>query len=289
MLRALFELLRPHHWSKNLFCFAGAAFGPNRSRPWIHDALTFAVFCCVSSAVYVLNDVVDWKRDREHPRKRFRPIARGAVSVGGARVLASALGVAGIFGGWLIGPAGFACVCLYLVNNLCYSLKLKHVALFDVLSISFGFVLRLLAGIYAVDDLPTTWIVLCVFFLSLFLGFGKRRAEIAAMVDAQNQETRPVLRQYPADFLDYLIRSSAIMAIMCYALFTTSGGKNPSLVISVPIVFYAIMHYNRLLMTLRGGEEPERILVSDRTLQASIVCWMACYLVIEHGHVHLFR
>jgi 4-hydroxybenzoate polyprenyltransferase len=160
--------------------------------------------------------------------------------------------------------------------------------LFDVLSIAAGFVLRLVAGVYVVGELPTTWITLCAFFLALFLGFGKRRAELRSVVGPDSRQ-RPVLAHYPTAYLDYLLDSSAVMAVMCYALFTTSAEKNPTLVVGVPIVFYAIMRYRRLVMRLDATEEPELLLLRDRPLQLSIVLWLVAYVVIQHGDVRFFR
>jgi 4-hydroxybenzoate polyprenyltransferase len=248
------------------------------------------LFCLISSAVYILNDVMDRDRDREHPRKCKRPIAAGLIAPRTAIAMAVCLGLGALVGAWQLGASVFVCAGLYVLNNVAYSTGMKHFALFDVLAISIGFILRLLAGIYPVGDLPTAWIVLCVFFLSLFLGFSKRRAELGARpADECGGITRPVLVHYTREFLDQLIAGSAVMSILCYALFTVVGEKNPSLIITIPIVFYAIMHYARLVMNLRGGEEPERILIMDRNLQASILWWLAIYTFIVHGRIHIFR
>ena len=181
------------------------------------------------------------------------------------------------------------CMLLYMANNLAYSLMLKHMALMDVISIAIGFVLRLLAGVYAVNELPTSWITLCTFFLTVFLGFCKRRAELGGLVPAEENEQRPVLSQYTLQFLDYLVNSSAVMTVMCYALFTTTANKNPSLIITVPVVFFAVLHYKRVVMILHDGEEPERLVLRDIRLQLSIVIWFALYIAISLGNWHLFR
>ncbi len=286
---AYVRLLRPHHWTKNLVCLAGALFsGRFVDAAAVAGALwTLVVFCAASSAVYLLNDVVDRERDRQHPHKRVRPIASGAVSVPTAIAMATALALAALGGAWALGRDVLACVLIYVANNLAYSAWFKHLMLFDVLSISVGFVLRLLAGVYVVDELPTTWITLCTFFLALFLGFGKRRAELTTPGNLRDQ--RPVLSRYTIPYLDSLLNSSAVMAVMCYALFTTSSGRNPSLVVGVPIVFYAIMHYKQIVITTPTSEEPEQILLRDPAIGVSIALWLATYLVIEHGRLHLFR
>jgi 4-hydroxybenzoate polyprenyltransferase len=198
------------------------------------------------------------------------------------------LAAAAFLGGWVLGDGVLACLVLYAANNVVYSVGLKHLVLLDVLSIAVGFVLRLLAGVWVVGELPTTWITLCAFFLALFLGFGKRRAEVSALGTTDSGQ-RPVLSGYSIAYLDYLLDSSAIMAVICYALFTTSPEKNPTLVVGVPIVFYAIMHYKGLVMLLDASEEPERILLRDTPIRLSIALWLATYLLIQHGDVRLFR
>ena len=284
------RLLRPHHWTKNLACLAGVLFSGRfvETEADVRALWTFAVFCAASSAVYALNDVLDRERDRRHPRKRTRPIASGAISVGTAVGIAGALAVASLVGAGALGGGVLACLVLYVANNVAYSVALKHLALFDVLSIALGFVFRLLAGVYVVGELPTTWISLCAFFLALFLAFGKRRAELAGLGEQTNDQ-RPVLSRYTLSYLDSLLNSSAVMAVICYALFTTMPGKNPSLVVGVPIVFYAIMHYKRLVMLLDASEEPEQILLRDTPIRVSIALWLATYVLIEHAGVHFFR
>lgn len=289
---ALVRLMRPRQSVKNLFCLAGVLFGPDRlsdSKAWMNSLATVAVFSFLSSAVYIANDIIDRDRDRLHPRKKNRPIASGVVSVPIAVCLALILGVGSLAASYLIGKKVFACLFLYLVNNALYSTMLKHMALFDALCIAFGFVLRLLAGIYASGDLPTTWITLCTFFLTVFLSFCKRRAELADVIPESDLGQRPVLSKYSVQFLDYLVSSSAVMVVMCYALFSATGGKSPSMVLTVPIVYFAVMHYKRLVIFLKEGEEPERILLRDIRLQLSIILWLAVYFGVTHSNVELFR
>jgi 4-hydroxybenzoate polyprenyltransferase len=248
----------------------------------------FACFCAMSAAAYILNDVVDRDRDRQHPVKQARPIASGAVSIGAALAMCTALAVAALAGGFYLGWPVLGCLVLYLVNNIAYSSYLKHYALVDVLSIAIGFCLRLLAGVYVVGVLPTTWIFLCTFFLTVFLGFAKRRAELAGLDDGADTERRPVLSKYSVQLLDYMLNNAAVMAVMCYALFTSTSGKNPTLVVTVPIVFFAVMHYKRLVVLWNFGEEPDWILLKDVRIQLSIVLWILCYVVIIYGDLHLF-
>jgi 4-hydroxybenzoate polyprenyltransferase len=312
-LAAFLQLFRPHHWTKNAFCLAGVFFSGHLTNPddIVAALLTCLCFCAASSAVYIFNDVLDRGRDQLHPVKSRRPIARGAVSPSTASAIALILATASMAGAfvlgvlvlrnhpdlagagpgqWLLWQFGVpACLALYIANNVAYSLWFKHLALIDVLSIACGFVLRLLAGVYVVGVLPTTWITLCTFFLTVFLGFAKRRSELAGIVEAEDTEQRPVLSKYTLQLLDHMLISSAVMAVVCYALFTGISGKNPTLVITVPIVFFAVMHYWRLVALWNFGEEPEVILLRDLRIKLSIVLWLICYALIMYYDVHLFR
>jgi 4-hydroxybenzoate polyprenyltransferase len=289
-LPAVVRLLRPQQWPKNLVALAGVVFGGRLGEPGsvALDLAVVGLFVLASAATYAYNDVRDAEFDRRHPRKRVRPVASGAVGEGAARGLAVALALAALLGGAALGVLTFACLALYLGNSAAYSLWLKHVPLLDVTSLALGYVLRVLASIYVFGDVPTAWIVLCTFFLALFLAFGKRHAEFVAYEQHAHAQ-RPVLLAYDRELLATLRNSSATMAVMTYALFTATSGKNPSLIVTVPIVYFAIMYYLRLTTTTASGEEPDRILLHDRVIQASIVLWLLCFVGIFYGQVELFR
>jgi 4-hydroxybenzoate polyprenyltransferase len=292
----LLKLLRVKQWTKNGVCLAGVLFSGMYSRPGAIAlaAATALAFCLASSSIYIWNDIHDRKRDRSHPKKCGRPLACGEVSVSAAAALGAALGSGALLGGLGLGWAVFACIALYMVNNGLYSVWLKHVALLDVLCIVFGFVLRLVAGIYVVGDIPTTWIILCSFFLASFLGFSKRRAELNSISGNLEKELpadsqRPVLDDYTVDYLDFLVSSSATMAIIAYALFATTSGKNPTLIVTLPIVYYAIMHYKRLVMVTKSGEEPELILLKDPLIIVCIAAWIVLYMLLWKLDPHFIR
>jgi 4-hydroxybenzoate polyprenyltransferase len=278
----LLRLLRPNQWSKNGLCLAGVFF----SGHWLDGhalrlaAETFGVFCLVASSVYVWNDLMDRERDRLHPKKRRRPIASGAVSpAAGLAIFALLLG-AGVAWAWVLNTAVLACVLMYLAVNFAYSSLLKHVVLLDVLAVAFGFVARLLAGVFVIDEKPTSWIALCTFFLAVFLAFGKRRAELANLGE-QDGTQRPNLRGYTLDYLDGLVNGAGIMAIISYALFTVLSAPSPTLVVTVPVVYYAISHYQRMLLRNEYGEEPDAVLVKDGRILASIAIWLVLYLLVS--------
>lgn len=290
----IFKLLRIHQWTKNLFCLAGVLFGGYLLdiQAWKLGLITVISFSALASSLYIFNDIQDINRDREHPKKKFRPIASGKVPIPLALVIASFLASFSLFLAYQINQATVFCFLGYAIIHITYSLYLKHLVLLDVYSIAFGFVFRLLAGIYALNDLPTAWIVLCTFFLSLLLGFAKRRAELFTLIQSNPNvdfKQRPALKKYTMTYLDSLINATATITIISYALFTVTSQINPSLVVTVPIVYYAIMHYKYLVVVQEQGEEPDVILLKDSKIKLAIILWFFCYLVIFYGKFHLFR
>ncbi len=286
---AILRLLRPHHWTKNLLCFAGVVFSGRFRDPrsWGNALDAFLVFCAASSAVYVLNDILDRARDLRHPVKCRRPIASGAVSVAAGAFLSLLLGAGSLGLAAWAGPRLLTCAAALLGVHLLYSLWLKHVPLLDVLCIAAGFVLRMLAGVYAVGEIPTVWITLCTFFLALFLALAKRRAELGALGGTPSEQ-RPVLTQYTIAFLDHAVTGAAVVTILCYALFTATSGKNPAEIVTVPVVVYGILHYLRRVLAQQGGEEPELILLKDLRISASVLLWVALYVAIQILDPRLF-
>jgi 4-hydroxybenzoate polyprenyltransferase len=286
----LLQLLRPHQWIKNTACLAGVVFGGKLTN-WQAIAaalITLAAFSFTASAMYIFNDLQDIERDRQHPKKKSRPLASGKVKIPVAIFTAVILIAIAFISVFYLSISTLGCLLIYVGINISYSLKLKHLALFDVGCIATGFVLRLLAGIYAVQDIPTAWITLCTFFLAMFLGFAKRRTELFELQGKENLQ-RPVLAQYTVPFLDSLLNNAAVMAVISYALFTTNSNKNPTLVITVPIVQYAVMHYKFLIMVKEGTEEPDRIVLRDPRIILSILLWLFSYIAIVNGNLHLFR
>jgi 4-hydroxybenzoate polyprenyltransferase len=296
VLADILSLLRVRQWTKNLFCLAGVVFGGRYASPpdLATAALVFLSFCLAASAVYVGNDIHDAAHDRNHPKKRNRPISAGRISNGFAVVLM----VACLIGSLVIAASTtwvlLAAILAYLANNVLYNRWLKRIAILDVLSITMGFVLRLLAGIYALNDIPTAWIVLCVFFLSSFLGFAKRRAELNGILERNPRGfdvglQRPALAGYSVTYLDLLVTGTATMTVICYALFAAVSHKNPSLIVTVPFVFYAVMHYQRMLMSTAYGEEPETVALTDPHLVVTGGLWFITFMTIWVGQFHFFK
>lgn len=242
MIKNIFTLLRPRQWIKNILCFAGMFFADRLDLNSLELSFGVAVFFCLaSSTVYVFNDIVDRKRDRLHPTKKNRPIASGVVGIGTASVVCILLLSITMVGSYLFHPSVFVCLVLYFGNNLFYSLWLKEKSLIDVMMIAFGFMLRLYAGVYVLDEKPTVWFSLCTFFLTLLFGFSKRRSELVATHSDENSQ-RISLNKYSVPYLDSLINTASAMTVISYGLFSTSYEKKSE------------YHFNPSDRVLRGHE-----------------------------------
>ena len=206
MVKSLILLLRPAHWVKNVFVLAPLVFAQKLTDPEaVHLALqAFVAFCLASSAVYIFNDIRDRAEDRLHPLKRNRPLAAGTVSVQAAAMLAVAVAAGALAIGARLGTGFLLVLTAYLVLNQLYSLSLKHVVILDVMVVSLGFVLRVIAGGIAIAVQISAWLLLCTFFVALFLAFSKRRHELMLLTDDASGQ-RPVLSRYSPAFLDQLI------------------------------------------------------------------------------------
>lgn len=275
---------RPRQWVKNVACLAGLVFSGRLFEVGALGlaALAFAAFCLASSSIYLINDVCDRRSDAENPKKRHRPIASGRVSPSmalGASITLMALALAA---SWALPAACRGLLVAYLAINVAYSIRLKHTVLVDVILIAIGFEIRILFGVYAVGRLPTAWIVLCMFFLALFLGFAKRRAELGLQAGAaDDHRRRPVLEKYRTNLLDLLLAMSATMAITCYALYTVTG--RPELVLTVPLVVYGFFRYLLLVIVFDVGDAPDRDLFSDPLLIGTAVLWVGLCVAILYG------
>ena len=283
-------LIRFKQWIKNFLCFAGIIFGGLffDLNMWLLSFKTFSAFCFISSFVYILNDIFDKESDSKHPKKKRRPIANGDISILSATFVAAVFLFIGLFISYSINYTILYIVVYYLINNILYNLFFKKLIILDVLSISLGFIFRLSAGVYAVYLVPSSWIVLCTFFLALFLGFSKRRAELASVNQMVNFNQRPVLRKYNIKFLDTLINEASFGSIITYALFCIISKENSNLIITIPIVYFALMHYKNLVFQKQYGEEPESVILNDKVLLISIALWLFTFITVILYDVNLF-
>lgn len=285
----LLRSLRPRQWSKNLVVFAGLIFsggvfeaGAGRSTALV----AFLAFCAASSSVYLLNDVLDRERDRLHPHKRLRPIAAGQIAPRTALALAAVLGAAALGVAWLLARPAAAPLAGFLALQLLYSLRLKHLVLIDVFCIAAGFLLRVLAGVWAVEVPVSPWLVTCTVQLALFLALCKRRAELVGLEDAAATGQRPLLADYSGPGLDVMIALVASATVVTYSLYTLLPGAlltldvpveskagRPGMVWTLPLALYGILRYLHLVYRGERGERPEKVLMEDRPLLLAILAY----------------
>lgn len=277
----LFRLLRLKQWTKNAVVFAAFVFalGDRHQDLSVWElwkvCLAAVAFCLVSSAVYVFNDLRDVAQDRLHPIKRHRPIASGAVGSGLAAVVAAVLLAAGLGGAWRVEPNLLAVLGGYLALQAAYTLKLKHIALVDVIVISLGFVLRALAGAVAIHVVISPWLLLCAMMLALFLGLCKRRHEA---VNLAGQGTREALDGYSERLLDLLITMIGAAALVCYSIYTlwpetVAKFGTPWLGATIPFVIFGLFRYMDLVYRQDQGDRPEHILLTDGPLMADVALY----------------
>ena len=278
--RDLAQLLRPHHWVKNGFVLAGLLFGHAWGQPGYTAAALLATlaFCLASSAVYAFNDANDAAHDREHPDKKDRPVARGAISPAAALAIAAGLALAALalaaWTGWRVA----AIVAGYLGLNAAYSLGLKRVPVLDVFIIAAGFMLRLLAGTWGIGIEPSRWLLACGFLLTLFLGFAKRRAELGHLAEDAAQH-RPVLEAYTLAFLDKATLTCVVGMVVTYALYTVAEDTvalhgTEDLIWTLPWVLLGSFRYLFRLHYRGGGGDPAQELLRDPMLAAAALGWV---------------
>lgn len=273
----LVRLLRLHQWTKNLLVWAPFLF----TSSWAVSGRTqsafmaFAAFCLVSSAVYVFNDLIDVERDRNHPKKRLRPIASGKVSSGTAIVLGIVCLALGLTIGFTANPGTGVILLVYLLIQLAYNLGIKHTPVADVFAVSSGFVLRAIAGAVAIGVAVSGWLFTCTAMIALFLGFAKRRGELIASGDGG---TREVLLKYNRAFLDQALTVTATGTLVSYAVYTISSETaiaHRDLVLTLPIVCYALFRYLFLALSKDEGAEPDVLLFRDPHLVISLLAYVA--------------
>lgn len=285
IIKALIKSMRLRQWPKNLFILAAVIFDGqlfNRDSLLVSIAGVL-VFCLISSSVYLINDVKDIESDRQHPVKKNRPIASGKLPVRVALTAAVVLLVISFPVAYLLSP-GFAIISgIYFLINLAYSFHLKHVPLVDVLIIAAGFVLRVAAGVTLIAvQRFSPWMYVVTTMLALFIGFGKRRAELQQLSAGANNHRR-VLDGYSIPFLDQLITIVSSSTILTYSLYTFSAPnlpENHGMMLTIPFVLYGIFRYLYLIQIKGEGGAPEELVLTDRPLQVTILLFgLAVFLV----------
>lgn len=272
------KVLRLNQWTKNLLLFAGIVFA-KRLFDWPSlekVIISFLVFCFISSALYIFNDLNDLESDRQHHRKKYRPIASGAISKFGAITILITIGTVALVTAWFLGKGFFLVVIIYTLMIALYTLFLKKLAIIDIMIIAIGFVLRAIAGAVVINVFISPWLLVCTLLLALFLSLIKRRQELSIM---ENDKSRSVLSLYSIEFFNQAITIITATTLTGYFIYTFSV-HSEWLMVTIPFVIYGIFRY--LLLTLKqgSGEEPENIILSDIPFLLNLVLWIGTCVII---------
>lgn len=285
-MKSIIQLLRPHQYIKNMLVFAPLFFSFSYGEPdkVVLSIEAFICFCIASSAVYILNDLMDREEDREHPEKRHRPIASGRVSLGAARVLLSVLLLGALTLAAAIDTALLYVIALYCAVNVFYSFGLKRVAILDIVLLSFGFLLRVAGGGAVTGIEVSMWLVIMTFLLAVFLGIAKRRQDLK--LSALGLKTRRNIGAYNLEFINATMVLMAGVIIVAYLLYTVEPEiqahfRTHSLYITSLFVITGILRYMQIVFVEDGNTDPTDVLYRDRFLQIVIVLWILSFLILR--------
>jgi 4-hydroxybenzoate polyprenyltransferase len=289
MFKHLLKSMRPKQWTKNVAVFAALIFDRQLFQ---QDALFrtmagFILFCLVSSSVYLFNDIMDIESDRKHPTKRNRPIAAGKLSITAALVSAIGLIILSLGFSFQLSNSFGILTSVYFLINLAYSKWLKHIVIIDVLVIALGFVLRVASGVSLINvERFSPWLYVVTTLLALYIGFGKRRSELTSL-NAGAGHHRRVLDGYSLSFLDQVITIVSSTTVIAYSFYTFSAPNLPadhSMMLTIPFVLYGIFRYLYLIQVQQVGGAPEELLLTDRPLQLTILCFGILVLIIFYSN-----
>lgn len=280
------KLLRPMQWSKNSVVFAALIFSKHLLDPHylLLVALGAMAFCMVASGAYVMNDLRDCERDRQHPLKALRPLPSGRVRQSTAVFLSLALVALGIGLATVLKPDFAILVGLYFVLQVAYTFVLKEIVILDVMAIAAGFVLRAGAGGVVIDVPVSPWLIICTFLLMTFLGFCKRRHEIV-LLEGRATDHRAILKEYSPYFLDQMISVVTASTVVAYAIYTASPEVaeklgTDKLYLTIPFVLFGIFRYLYLVHQKEEGGNPTQLLLSDQPLIADILLWFLTVAIL---------
>jgi 4-hydroxybenzoate polyprenyltransferase len=276
---SLLVSLRPDQWTKNLIVFAALIFAVKLLDPaaTAKAAAAFLIFCALSGAVYLVNDVADREQDRQHPVKRMRPIAAGDLSPGAARLAAAVLSVIALVASFALRPAFGVVAAAYLALFVVYTRSLKHIVVLDVMAIAIGFVLRAVAGGLVIDVHISNWLLVCTMLGALFLGLAKRRHEMTLLATGAGGH-RKILEEYDTYLLDQMIGVVAAATMVAYIIYCASPETHAYfgtewMVLTTPFPIYGLFRYLYLVHRKAGGGSPSDMLLEDRPLLACVLLW----------------
>lgn len=288
MVYNFLKLIRVTHWIKNLFVFVPLIFSLHLFHfdYFTKVTITFILFCLSSSAIYVINDIVDLEADRQHPIKRNRPLASGKFSINFAYIVFSLLVLVSLSSALLIDSGLLIILIIFIILNLSYSLYLKHIVLLDIFSIAAGFSLRVYAGAFIIDVPISSWLILSTIFISLFLAIMKRHSELKRFENNDDIKTRKVLESYSIDFTKQMATVAASGLVTCYALYTVAERTvkafgTDNLIYTIPFVVFGLFRFMYLEYINQKGENTTEILLTDLPTILNLLLYIiACILII---------
>lgn len=278
--------MRPKQWTKNVFIFAALVFDRKLLNvdAFLATLTAFLLFCLLASSVYIINDIFDRESDRNHPVKKNRPIASGKLSIPLALTVAIILLLINLTGAFFLSMNFFLISAGYFLLNMLYTKWLKHIPVVDVLVIAACFVLRVAAGVSVIEvQMFSPWLYVVTTLLALYLGFGKRRAELSVLVNDNPQSHRKVLSGYSIELIDQYITVVSASTIIAYSLYTFSAANLPDnyvMMFTIPFVLYGVFRYLHLIQMRNQGGEPEEILLKDRPIQLTVLLWVVSVMII---------
>ena len=288
LLLNLLVSLRPEQWTKNLFVFAALVFAKRLTDldAAARAAAAFVIFCALSGAVYLVNDVFDREQDQRHPLKALRPIASGAIGPSLALATAAALSVVALAGAFALGPPFFAAAAAYLALLCAYSIVLKHIVILDALTVAAGFTLRAAAGAAAIFVPISHWLLVCTTLLALFIALSKRRHELTLLAETATDH-RPILGDYTPYLLDQMISVVTASTLIAYAYYTISPETTAKfdttlLSLTIPFPLYGIFRYLYLVHRRDLGGSPADLLLNDRPLLVCVALWALSVILIVY-------
>jgi len=280
----IIKLLRPHQYIKNLFVFAPLLFTFHFiANDIINTVIVFVLFSLLASSIYVLNDYMDIEEDKQHPKKKFRPLASGRVSKNTGKILIIILSTISLLSAYLFNIQLFTVLCIYFVLNIAYSLKLKHITIVDIFIIATGFVLRLFAGASVIETPLSMWIIIMTFLLALFLAVAKRRDDV--LLSLEGKETRKNIDGYNLEFVNAVMVFMSGVIVVAYILYTVSWEvikrlNTEHLYLTSFFVILGIMRYMQITFVEENSGSPTKIVIKDRFLQITILFWLLSFYIV---------
>ncbi len=283
-----FKLMRPKHWVKNFLVFAAMIFSFSFDLLSVSKVVAaFIIMSLCASSIYIINDIADRNKDRKHPKKRYRPIASGKISVSTAVTLCALLFVV-VFSAAVWLNIFFAiALAIYFIINIFYSFGLKNISIIDTMIVASGFVIRVVAGAYVINVPVSHWLLLCTFFLSLFMAFGKRKNEMDLLDKENSKLHRKAVSEYTDGFVNQILAITAGISVVFYTLYTIDSATierfgTDNLIYTTPIVVFVVLRYFHLLYNKKEGGDPVAIFTKDIQIIFAVLAWIISILVIYY-------